>query len=217
MNRILILTPHADDSELGMGGTISKLAENNRQVYVLLLATHRTNDEERVKQFEEAVTSLGAIPLVAPRGKFTDGNMSNQNRGDLVGYIDSIKNEYQPDSLFLPFPATHQDHMAVYEAGLASARISLSESQKHIDNIFIYREPVSKTDVYNTGLNFSIYNPLEKRHIEAKKKALYCHKTEILPYPHASSPEYAEYEARTEGGVCGQEFAEVFASIRSMM
>lgn len=217
MKKVLILTPHADDSELGMGGTIAKLVEEGNRVTVLLLATHRTQDDERVKQFEEAIIILGAEPLVAPRSRFHDGNMGNLHRDSLVGYIDEVKNSIRPDTIFLPFPATHQDHMAVYEAGLASARISLSESQKHIDNIYVYREPVSKIDVYNTGLNFSLYVPLKKHHIDLKKQALYAHKTEILPYPHASSPEYAEYEARTEGGVCGNEFAEVFASVRSLL
>lgn len=217
MKTVLVLTPHADDSELGMGGTIAAMVEKGVKVYVALLATHRTLDDKRVEQFEEAIKILGATPIVAPRENFPDGNIDSGDRSKLVMYIDLLKNEFKPDALFLPFPATHQDHLTVYEAGLASARISLSESQKHIDNIFVYREPVSKTDVYNTGLSFSIYQPLKKRHISLKKQALYAHKTEILPYPHPSSPEYAEYEARTEGGVCGYEFAEVFASIRSLL
>lgn len=217
MKKILILSPHADDSELGMGGTIAKLVEEGAKVVVLLIATHRKKDMERIGQFIEAMNILGAEYIISPRGKFPDGNIDNGDRGKLVALIDEVKNTIKPDTIFLPFPSTHQDHMTVYEAGLASARISLNESQKHIDNIFVYREPVSKTDIYSTGLNFSIYQELEDKHIEKKKESLYAHKTEVLPYPHPSSPEYAEYEARTEGGVCGKEFAEVFASIRSML
>ncbi len=32
-SRILILAPHTDDGELGCGGTIAKLLENNIEVY----------------------------------------------------------------------------------------------------------------------------------------------------------------------------------------
>ena len=33
LNRILILAPHTDDGELGLGGTIAYLAENNIEIY----------------------------------------------------------------------------------------------------------------------------------------------------------------------------------------
>ena len=32
----------------------------------------------------------------------------------------------KPDEVYLPFPSLHQDHIAVYEAGMRSGRLSMS-------------------------------------------------------------------------------------------
>lgn len=212
MKKVLVLTPHADDSELGMGGTISKHAANGDTVVVLLIATH-SNDKVRVEQFRNACKSMGALPALTIRGDFLDGHVGD-NMQSLVGVIDGEKNIFKPDVMYIPFPSVHQDHVAVYEAGLRAARLSLNQSQWHIPTVLVYREPVSQIDIYNTGLNFSLFNDISGRHIEEKMRAIKCHKTEVNAYPHPSSPEYLDYEARAEGGKYGVEHAEVFAAVR---
>lgn len=213
MNRkILVLTPHADNSELGMGGTIAKHAAEGDSVYVLLIATHK-NDSVRVNQFAEACKVMGVNPVWSGRGDFEDGLVGSDMR-ELVGLIDVYKNKLRPDILYLPFPSLHQDHVSVYEAGLRSARISLSDSQWYIPTVLVYREPVSQVDIYSTGLQFSLFKDISGEFIKKKMDAMACHKTEVLPYPHASSPEYLDYEARAEGGLYGVEHAEVFAAVR---
>lgn len=209
---VLVLSPHADDSELGMGGTVAKHVRKGDDVYVVCMATHR-NDDIRIAQFESAVKTLGATPLEALRGKFNDGKVG-ESMADLVSTIDDFKNKIKPDILYLPYPSIHQDHIAVYEAGLRSARISLSDRQWFIPNVLVYREPVSQIDVYATGLKFDLFSILDDADIKRKMDAVECHKSEILPYPHPSSPKYLEYEARNEGGKCGVMFAEAFAAVR---
>lgn len=212
---VLVLTPHADDSELGMGGTIAKHHQNGDKVVILCIATH-SNDAVRIRQFEEACYTMSATPLVAGRGVFIDGHLGDDMR-ELVGLIDSYKNKYKPDILYIPYPSVHQDHVAVYEAGLRAARLSLSDRQWHIPTVLVYREPVSQIDIYQTGLQFSLYVDISGQPIKRKMEAIACHKTEVLPYPHPSSPEYLDHEARTEGGLYGVEHAEVFAAVRGQL
>lgn len=209
---VLVLSPHADDSELGMGGTIAKHVRKGDDVHVVCIATHGS-DDVRVAQFEAAVETLGAKPALSQRHRFNDGEVG-KSMADLVFSIDKIKNNIEPDILYLPYPSVHQDHVAVYEAGLRSARISLSDRQWFVPTVLVYREPVSQVDIYSTGLKFDLFSILEDSDMKKKMNAVSCHKSEILPYPHPSNPKYLEYEARSEGGKCGAMFAEVFAAVR---
>ena len=212
---VLVLTPHADDSELGMGGTIAMHSSNGDDVYIFCIATHN-KDRVRTRQLVDAANILGAIPSFAKRGMFRDGTVGKDMKA-LVSAIDEMKNNLKPSIMYLPFPSVHQDHVAVYEAGLRSARLSLNENQWHIPTVLVYREPVSQIDIYNTGLNFSIFNDISGMPIRKKMSAMECHKSEVLPYPHPSSPEYLDYEARAEGGKYGVTHAEVFAAVRKAL
>lgn len=210
--KVLVISPHADDSELGMGGTIAKHVADGDKVHVVCVATHR-DDDKRLKQFADACSVLGSSPLFAVRELFKDGAVG-ENMKDLVTVLDQYKNNIKPDILYLPFPSVHQDHVSTYEAGLRSARISLSKAQWYIPTVLVYREPVSQIDIYSTGLQFSLFTDISGEPIRKKMEAIARHKSEILPYPHPSSPEYLDYEARTEGGLFGVEHAEVFAAVR---
>nr|DAV53588.1 MAG TPA: LMBE-RELATED PROTEIN, DEACETYLASE, ROSSMANN FOLD, ZINC-DEPENDENT.8A [Caudoviricetes sp.] len=208
----LVLSPHADDSELGMGATIAKLCSRGNRVVVALIANH---DEYRVRQFREACRILGSEPLVMSEHgySFDDGYVGN-DMVKLVTSIDSLKNEIKPGTIFLPYPSVHQDHCSVYEAGVRSARISLDDSQYFIPNVLAYREPVSQLDIYNTGLTFNVFQKLKAKFVDLKMQAIEAHKTEVLPYPHPSSAKHADEYSKTIGSLCGSRRAEEFAVIR---
>lgn len=214
--KVLVLTPHADDSELGMGGTITEHVLANDIVSTVLIADH--NSHIRDTQFKKACQALFAKPIIAHELGywFKDGHIGDDPRR-LTTFIDKIKNEFKPDIMYLPFPSVHQDHCAVYEAGVRASRLSLNEDEWFIPTVLVYREPVSQIDIYSPNLQFSLFKKLSPLAVDRKSSAIKAHKSEILPYPHPSSPEYLDYEARAEGGKCGVTHAEVFAAIRLTM
>lgn len=211
--KVLVFTPHADDSELGMGGTIAKHILDGDYVRTVLIADHK--DPVRIDQFYEACSILRSMPVLAcmEGWSFQDQHIG-EDMSKLVGFMDYVKNKFQPDLVYLPFPSVHQDHCAVYEAGVRMARLSLNEKEWFIPSVLVYREPVSQMDIYSPNLQFSLFNELPPEAVKRKLEAIKAHKTEILEYPHPSSPEYLDYEARAEGGKCGVEHAEVFAALR---
>lgn len=213
MKKVVVFSPHADDSELGMGGTIAKHTMNGDRVYTVLIADH--HDSTRDEQFEKACRILGSTSIRSNmEGCDFEDRYVGQDMASLVRYMDMIKNDIKPDLVYLPFPSVHQDHCAVYEAGVRIARLSLSDDEWFIPSVLVYREPVSQIDIYNPSLQFNLYNELPSEAVKKKSEAIKAHETEILEYPHPSSPEYLDYEARTEGGRCGVEHAEVFAALR---
>lgn len=120
MARILVFGPHPDDQELGMGGTIAKLAEQGHTV----LLCDMTNGEptpfgDPATRAEEA---KAAALILSPAGgsnqiKRVLLDMPNrsvehslENRHAVAGLIRC----FQADVLFVPYPEdAHPDHRAV--------------------------------------------------------------------------------------------------------
>lgn len=105
MNKYLVISPHADDSEIGMGGTILSLTESGQEVIVLYLSS----TQERKLEAIEACKILGANPLFA---ELEDGNfLLTEEFTSLIRKLALdcskvfVPNEYE----------AHTDHRAAYE------------------------------------------------------------------------------------------------------
>lgn len=113
----LILAPHMDDEAMGCGGLMAKHPDE----CVVVVMTD--SGETRAREHAEAMEILGVSE--SRRLGFPDGQ-TPQHMTEMVGAIDAIMAELKPDELYLPYPSLHQDHIAVYEAGMRSCRVSMS-------------------------------------------------------------------------------------------
>ena len=68
---------------------------------------------------------------------FQDGEVT-QHMSALVGAIDQVMAASRPEELYLPYPSLHQDHIAVYEAGMRSCRVSMSLDHWYPPSVFVY-------------------------------------------------------------------------------
>ena len=67
---------------------------------------------------------------------------------EMVGAIDAIMAELKPEELYLPFPSLHQDHIAVYEAGMRSCRLSMSLDHWVPPSVLVYDIAVYDVNLY---------------------------------------------------------------------
>jgi len=208
---IVILSPHSDDSELGMAGTAAKHVLAGDKVTIVLVATH--TDFNRVKEFVSAAAAIGAWCHIVEEPVFRDGTL-DQNFKELVNCLDGLMMEYEPDTLYIPYPSQHQDHRAVYEAGIATSRISLNKDHWHIKNLLVYSEPVSEIEMYDTGLKMSYYVDISGEPLVRKMKAIACHSSQNLPPPNPSNADFLKAEAITAGGAVNMLAAEKFSVLR---
>lgn len=113
MASILVFAPHPDDAELGMGGTIVKLAKQGHKVHIVDMTngepTPHGSVETRTKEWTAAGKVLGV----------ERSNLGLKNR-EVVHDIASrhktaaIIRQHKADWLFVPYPIdAHPDHMAV--------------------------------------------------------------------------------------------------------
>ena len=109
----LVVAPHPDDAELGLGGTILKLKEQGHTVFIVDLTsgepTPYGTEEKRKKETDQASKVLridGRINLGLPNRYLFDGK---DGRLLLAEQIRLLK----PDILLCPYPIdAHPDHVA---------------------------------------------------------------------------------------------------------
>ena len=181
----LIIAPHCDDEALGCGGLIAKYPE---QCAVVVLAEP---DEIRLKEFEEAKAILGykdAYFLGIDDG-YVGADMTA-----LVGLLDCLMAQVQPDEVYLPYPSMHQDHIAGYEAGVRASRLSMSEGHWFTPSVFVYDVAAYDLDLYPTDLRWNTFESLDERCIDAKAEATaqYASQQVLTPHPANSIKKQAE-------------------------
>jgi N-acetylglucosamine malate deacetylase 1 len=118
MQSFLIVAPHPDDGELGMGGTMIRLARQGHAVHLLDMTngepTPNGSAEIRQREWTAATAQLPGV---------TRSNLGLTNRrvthdlGSRYKLAAEIRRR-RPTTMFLPFtPDAHPDHVAVTRIG----------------------------------------------------------------------------------------------------
>ena len=201
---VLVLAPHTDDGELGLGGTIAKLREED--ITVIYAAFSVTDEPMKYgfpkgileKEMRKAVKILGLndphIRIYAfPIREFT------YHRQKILDELIVLRNELNPDLVFVP--ATHdihQDHQALaHEAIRAFKRTRL----------LMYEEPWN-----NLTFSTDCFSILQKSHVQKKIEALYCYESQ--KYRDYLNEETIWYQVGIRGLQIGEKYAEVFEIAR---
>src|ERR1035437_9773029 len=113
MASILVIGPHPDDQELGMGGTIALLAAQGHRVHLVDMTngepTPLGTPEQRAKESAAAAKILGV-------GRSILGLANRQVVHDVASrhLLAREIRRHRPDWLFVPYPLdAHPDHVAV--------------------------------------------------------------------------------------------------------
>ncbi|MBI1336316.1 MAG: bacillithiol biosynthesis deacetylase BshB1 [Phycisphaera sp.] len=112
MANILVVGPHPDDQELGMGGTVIKLARQGHNILLLDMTngepTPHGSPELREKEWTKAAQILGVR-----RRLLGLTNREVQHTLDARHAVAGVIREHQASIVFLPFPEdAHPDHRA---------------------------------------------------------------------------------------------------------
>jgi bacillithiol biosynthesis deacetylase BshB1 len=117
MASFLVIGPHPDDQELGMGGTIARLIEQGHRVHLVDMTSGEPTPlgSPEIRQRESAVAAkiLGV-------GRTQVGLVNRQVKHDLASRhaLAAVIRANKPDVLFLPYPVdAHPDHVAVTRIG----------------------------------------------------------------------------------------------------
>lgn len=201
---VLILAPHPDDAEFGLGGTIARLKELKKDVHVVIfsLCEKSTPEGFEIGSIEQDMyASLNFLNfekenihvLGYPVREFP--KMRQEILEDLI----QLKKKINPDMVFLPCSSDiHQDHEVIHKEGIRAFKYA---------NLLGYEMPWN-----NFGFTSFVYVKLEAIHIKKKIDALDLYKTQ--KHRSYGNESFVKSLAKLRGTQIQEDFAESFELIR---
>jgi LmbE family N-acetylglucosaminyl deacetylase len=164
--RILIFSPHPDDAEISMGGTIAKYVKLEHKV---LTAIVTMPDKNRVIESRKSLRILGSDYQYLNINPY---ELSNNRM--YIEMFDKVINVYSPDVIYTSWNNdAHQDHSIVASITMASAR-------KNLCSLYMY-SPVLPSGITTHLFRSQLFVDVTD-FIELKKQSLLAHKSQYNKY-----------------------------------
>ncbi|MBC8317810.1 MAG: PIG-L family deacetylase [Desulfobulbaceae bacterium] len=221
---LMVISPHADDSEFGAAGTVASWTRNGKTaVYVICTdgdkgTTDRNMDpilfiEKRKKEQEKAAALLGVCAVVFLG--YPDQGLEDND--DFRKKIVSVIRKFRPHTIMTTDPYRkylwHRDHritgQVVMDACYPYARDHLS----YPDLLEQGLEPHKVRDLLFWGAEDINYRVDISETFEQKIAALYCHESQMKEMKHFNPEEWCRQNARKMAAKEPFELAEGFHRI----
>lgn len=207
-NRILVISPHTDDGEIGAGGSITKFIENKQEVFYVAFSTCEASvplgfpNNILKEECNNATTKLGILPKNVTLLNYEVRTFSSYRQNILDDLI-KIGREIQPDLILIPSSNDiHQDHQIIHMEALRAFKRSSS--------VWGYEHPWN-----NLTFTTDVFVKLEERHIVKKIDALKLYKSQDFRLYFGDS--YIRALASTRGAQVDFTFAESFELLRILV
>lgn len=207
LKKVLVLAPHTDDGELGLGGTINYFIELGMDVYYAAFSTAEQSVPKGLPkniltvEVKSATKKLG----IKPKNLFIynyEVRKLNYVRQEILEELIKIKRQINFDLVFMPcIHDIHQDHSTVAQEALRAFKGCTILGYELIWN--------------NVTFNTQCFIKLKEKHINAKFEALSEYKSQNMR--NYMSKEFIFSLARVRGVQIGAEYAESFEVIRLVL
>lgn len=205
--KILVLSPHTDDGELGCGGSIAKFIDEGKDISYVALSTceksiPREYPPDILKKEVKAATKILGIKKESLLLYEFEVRDFPEHRQRILDTLLEIREKIKPDIVFTPSSFdTHQDHITVMKETLRAFKKC---------TILGYEQPWN-----NITFNTLAFIPLKEGQIKKKIKALNCYETQ--KQRKYLSEEFIRGLAQTRGTQIEEKYAEAFEVIRWVM
>ena len=162
---VIAFGAHPDDLEIGMGGTLAKLARMDYDVN-MVVATLPNFVKTDTKEQRRIEATMSAKTLGCKSPQFLDLSPDEITIGrKFVTMIDEIINKHKPEAVFTQWIGdSHQDHQALTRAVIAASRDS--------NNLFMY-ETTIPGGLTENAFRPQLYIDITET-LEVKSNALDC-------------------------------------------
>lgn len=207
-----------DDEVLGMGGTIAKHVSDGDEVYVCFVAHriygHRYDEDKNRAEIECALKAKEVLGYKEAEFLNLNDERLDACIQDILIPLEAYINKIKPEVVYLNHGGdNHQDHKAVFQAGMIALRPAVA---LYVKRILCYEVP-SETD-QSPPLNHLAFLPNFyvniAKYLQTKIDAFHCYHTEKREFPHPRSDKGLEILAMKRGSEIGFNAAEAFIIIR---
>jgi LmbE family N-acetylglucosaminyl deacetylase len=163
--KVIVFSPHPDDAEVLMGGTIAKYSQKRHDV-LLVVVTIPNAKERRLKEAKRSAQILGVKLTVLDLS--LDEMVFNRK---LVEIFDGVVKDFQPDIIYTCWNHdSHQDHVAVSNGTIAAARGNSC-------SLFMYEQAIPG-GITPYSFNPQIFVDISDT-IDVKIKSVLAHKSQV--------------------------------------
>ncbi len=197
--KILVLSPHTDDAELGCGGSLTKWMEKHEVTVIAFSPCVESIpdgwDKSSTKdEFTISMNTLGCIY------ELLDFPVRNFNRQEVLDMLLRLNRKYKPNLVVGTCQNDiHQDHKVISDEMLRAFRCS----------IIGYETPYN-----NLTFDPTYYERLTKAQIENKCRLVQCYHSQIVKNKDNFSDEFIFGLAKVRGMQIKNEYAEAFECYR---
>lgn len=165
--KVLILSAHVDDAEIGMGGTINKMIVNDKhEIRMIALSSaddslpveyqHGTLAKEAYKASEALGVNISRNPPIVLD---YETRFFPRDRQEILQSLIQIRKGYDPDIVYCPnYNDMHQDHAILAREAMRAYKYR---------TILMYQMPWNSRDI-----KLQYFSVLTKSNMRAKIKAL---------------------------------------------
>lgn len=224
MENILIIAPHPDDEVLGCGATMSKLAKQGHNVFVLvatnasigapelfgpeIVCQARSEAIKAHKMLGVKDTSFLEFPAPA-LDQYPSYKMANE--------MAAVIKKYSIDTVFIPHRGDcHIDHKIIHECAMVACRPLANSTVKAV---YAY-ETLSETEwgepVSADAFVPNKYVTFSEDEFSIKLQAMSCFKSQLYAFPASRSLEAIEALAKYRGATVSKMRAESFEVLREI-
>ncbi len=229
--RLLVISPHADDESFGCAGTIAKIKSLGGEVYILVMSVGDLKLYNGQKNIVSGNTRSEEFKKVADFLKINGYDIAYTDteshlrldvipQRDLIHIIEQSStvalDKIKPTMVALPAISYNQDHVATFKAGFTACRPHAPTVKSFPRIVLSYDNQTLfwnvDYDKYHPNFHVDITDFLD-----TKLKALSLHKSQLRHSPHHCSIENMEFLARTRGHEISVAAAEAYVCHRFMI
>lgn len=205
--RILILSPHTDDAELGAGATLCKFLEQKHEIHWIVLSTAEESLPNSMPRDTLKKEFLGVMKLLGlGKEHYRIFNFQvrrlHEHRQEILEELVKTRKDFSPDLVIGSSPNDHhQDHQVVTN--------EMIRAFKDTSSIICYELPWNQIQ-----FDAQMFVKLERKHIEEKVDLLKTYKSQIILNRPYFSEQFLLGWARVRGVQVKTEFAEAFEVIK---
>ena len=218
--RILVVSPHADDELLGAGGTLMRAIDAGATVKMVLVACSDivmesaggvVSGETRRMEFERSAMELSTEPPSI--FGLLDSRLDTYPIAEIVSMLDREIRSFRPTVALIPSRSYHQDHRVVSDASVAALRPTRSYS---VPVVMMYEVP---TGTWGPSIRRDVHVDVSMyidRKIELYKN-VYMSQSSSGGSRGKLSPEWVYGHAVARGAEVGVMCAECFEVMRVLV
>ena len=226
IERVLVISPHADDEALACGGIMARLADQGAEIFVQFMTVdgfHHygleggTTYQQRLDEIEVVADILKFQWDIAYGDQDLIEKLDTVPKRDLVDLFEQRINELEPQLVLVPSGADYdQDHVATFETSIAALRpIAPVFGKWLVPHVLAYESPKVMWWVDDVPRPEAFVDITEV--VDRKLASLAAYETQARPSPHIRSPEAVTALSCLRGKEIGVEHAEAFKVLRTVL